>query len=42
MFYSYLDKKLPTPKRIDVLGWLKTIWNEFLNQIEHNSFTGSG
>ena len=35
-------KKLPSPKRKDVLNWLKEIWDEFQVEIVKNSFTGSG
>ena len=32
--------KLPTPKRFDVLTWLKKIWDEFPAEIVRNSFKG--
>ena len=34
--------KMPSPKRQDVLIWLKRIWDEFPVEIVKNSFTGSG
>ena len=33
---------MPTPKREDVLLWLKQIWDEFPSEIVRKSFTGSG
>ena len=35
-------KKLPSPKRKDVLNWLKEIKDKFRVEIVKNSFTGSG
>ena len=32
-------EKLPTPKRQDILVWLKEIWDEFPVSIVRNSFT---
>ena len=42
--YNLLEsgKKLPSPKRKDVLNWLKEVWDTFLVEICKNSFTGSG
>ena len=33
---------IPTPKRKDILEWLKKIWDEFSTEIVQNSFIGSG
>ena len=35
-------EKLPSPKRKDVLNWLKEIWDMFPVEIVKDSFTGSG
>ena len=32
------DDKIPAPKREDVLGWLKNIWDNFPIEIVKNSF----
>lgn len=36
------EQKIPSQKPIDVLRWLKSIWQEFPVGIVKNSFTGSG
>ena len=37
-----LDRKMPSPKRKEILEWLKNIWKRFSVEIVRNSFTGYG
>ena len=37
-----MGAKLLSLKRIDVLGWFNTIWDEFRVEIVKNSITGCG